>query len=66
MTGKTTEGQASGRAKKTGGVLINTFKNNQLSFIKTAGFFDLWGGLAVGFILMDDGFLKLLPGLLSC
>jgi hypothetical protein len=26
MTGKTTEGVASGRAKKTGRVLINTFK----------------------------------------
>jgi hypothetical protein len=48
MTGKTTEGQACGRAKKTGGVLINTFKINQLSFIKTAGFFALWGVLACG------------------
>ena len=27
MTGKTTEGLACGRAKKTGRVLINTFKN---------------------------------------
>lgn len=46
MTEKITEGLAKGRAKKTGGVLINTFKNQSISFIKTAGFFDLWGGLA--------------------
>jgi hypothetical protein len=53
MTEKITEGLARGRAKKTGGVLINTFKNQSISFIKTAGFFDLWGGLDVGLIAKD-------------
>jgi len=41
FTEKNTEGLASGRAKKTERVLINTFKINPISFIKTAGFFDL-------------------------
>jgi hypothetical protein len=43
MTGKTTEGVARGWEKKTGRVLINTFKISSISFIKTAGFFALWG-----------------------
>jgi hypothetical protein len=42
MTKKFTEAAARGRAKKTEGVLINTFKNQSISFIKTAGFFALW------------------------
>jgi hypothetical protein len=42
MTKNKPEGHGWGSAKKTGGVLINTFKINQLSFIKTAGFFALW------------------------
>ncbi|MBN2349073.1 MAG: hypothetical protein JXJ22_09560, partial [Bacteroidales bacterium] len=56
-----------GRAKKTGGVLINTFKNQSISFIKTAGFFALWGVLAcalrlaqrIRFISMGGGCSKL-------
>jgi len=53
MTEKITEGLARGRAKKTGGVLINTFKSQSIPFIKTAGFFALWGGLDVGLIAKD-------------
>ena len=63
MTEKITEGLARGRAKKTGGVLINTFKNQSTSFIKTAGFFALWSVLGCGTIVMDDGYLKLLVNL---
>jgi len=57
MTKNKTEGLASGRAKKTGGVLINTFKINSISFIKTAGFFDLWGVSACG-IILEDGTIQ--------
>ena len=42
MTGKIAEGTARGRAKNTGGVLINTFKIRSIPFIKTSGFFALW------------------------
>lgn len=69
MTGKTTEGLASGRAKKTGRVLINTFKINFISFIKTAGFFDLWGGsgrVFTWFGLMDGIFLICFAGCPGC
>jgi hypothetical protein len=52
MTKNKTEGLAWGRAKKTGGVLINTFKINSISFIKTAGFFALWSGLGCRLILL--------------
>jgi len=48
MTEKITEGLARGRAKKTVGVLINTSKNQLIPFIKTAGFFGLWGGAGCG------------------
>jgi hypothetical protein len=65
MTEKITEGLARGRAKKTGGVLINTFKNQSIPFIKTAGFFDLWGGLVVGSIVMDGAGLTLPVGHLN-
>ena len=51
MTKNKTERLACGRAKKTGGVLINTFKINSISFIKTAGFFALWGGSGRGVYL---------------
>ena len=51
MTKNKTEGLASGRAKKTGGVLINTLKIISISFIKTAGFFALWGGSGRGLYL---------------
>jgi hypothetical protein len=54
MTKNKTEGLACGRAKKTGGVLINTLKINSISFIKTAGFFALWGGSGCGFILVGE------------
>jgi len=43
MTGKTTEGAAWGRTKKTGGVWQNTAKIRLNLFWQTAGFFALWG-----------------------
>ena len=54
MTKNKTEGLASGRAKKTGGVLINTFKNKPIPFIKTSGFFALWP-FSVGFSFYRNG-----------
>jgi len=47
---------ASGRAKKTGGVLINTFKINQFHLLKRLGFLPCWAGLAVGLISTDGIF----------
>jgi hypothetical protein len=53
MTEKITEGLARGRAKKTGGVLINTFKINLFHLLKRLGFLPCGAGLAVGLIAKD-------------
>jgi hypothetical protein len=47
MTGKTTEGLASGRAKKTGRVLINTFKIKTYHLLKRLDFLPCGAGRVV-------------------
>lgn len=44
MTEKITEGMARGRAKKTGGVLINTFKINLFHLLKRLDFLTCGAG----------------------
>ena len=66
MTEKITEGLAQGKGKKDRESFNKYLYNQSISFIKTAGFFDLWGVLAVCLIAMDGAGLTLPVNLQGC